>query len=188
MTAESLLRHITEMLESAEIPYMVTGSFASSLHGRPRATQDLDLVIAPSEPKLERLLADISGSQYYVDREAALEALRSRDQFNIIEPATGWKVDLIVKKARPFSQTEFDRRSPAEVQGSRVFVASAEDVLIAKLEWAKRGGSERQIEDAAGILQIRGAEIDRGYVLEWVGQLGLNQQWTAACRMAGLLG
>ena len=44
---QELLRDIVARLDAAGIPFMVAGSFASSAHGMPRTTQDLDLVIAP---------------------------------------------------------------------------------------------------------------------------------------------
>jgi hypothetical protein len=184
VTGQDLLGRITGALVAAGIPYMVTGSFASSHHGRPRATQDLDIVIAPTAEQLDRLVGSLPRPQYYVVRDAALEALRHEDQFNLIETESGWKVDFIIRKSRPFSRTEFDRRVPADIHGSRVFVASAEDVLLAKLEWAKRGGSERQIEDAAGILLLWGAELDASYIRHWVTALGLEAQEAAARRMA----
>ena len=57
------------------------------------------------------------------------------------------------------------------VQGVALFVASAEDVVIAKLEWAKRAQSQRQIEDAAGILKIRWESLDLQYLGKWIEQL-----------------
>jgi hypothetical protein len=76
-------------------------------------------------------------------------------------------------------------RAPALIHGSKVFIASAEDVVLAKLECAKRGGSERQIEDAAGIPGMQGAELDQGYIGRWAAELGLEDQWVAARRVAG---
>jgi hypothetical protein len=183
--AEELLRRIVQGLEFAGIPYMVTGSYASAHHGRPRATQDLDLVIAPRADQLRVFVRSLSPPSYYVDEETALKALANEDQCTVIEPSSGWKVDLIIRKSRPFSFSEFERRLPVEIQGIRMFVASAEDILLAKLEWAKRGSSERQLEDAAGILQVRGNELDREYLGRWVPTLGLAREWTAACRIAG---
>jgi hypothetical protein len=45
MTLGALLAAIGERLAAAGIPYMVTGSVASSFHGEPRATRDIDIVI-----------------------------------------------------------------------------------------------------------------------------------------------
>ena len=165
---------------------MLTGSFASSFHGAPRSTQDIDVVISATLDQLRAFVALLPRQDYYVDQGAALAARREEGQFNVIDFATGWKVDLIIRKSRPFSYAEFERRSIVNFRGMPVAIATAEDVVIAKLEWAKLGESQRQIEDAAGILKIRFAELDKAYLEEWVRQLGLQAQWEAACRLAGV--
>ena len=184
MTAQDVFRRVTEALEQAGIAYMLTGSFASSYHGAPRATQDIDIVISPTPDQLRSLVALLPAAEYYVDLDAALDAQRREGLFNIIDLATGWKIDLIIQKSRPFSRAEFDRRSVIEFEGMRLSIATAEDVLIAKLEWAKLGGSERQVEDAAGIIRIRSRDLDRTYIENWVRQLKIEEQWDAACRAA----
>jgi len=186
MSSADVFRRIIAALDASGIPHMLTGSFASSLHGLTRATQDIDLVIDPTENQIRDLVRHLPPEDYYVDLEAALEALRLRSQFNIIDLATGWKVDLIVRRDRPFSIEEFGRRQDIDFSGTPLAVASAEDIILAKLEWATMGSSQRQIEDVAGILQIRHAEIDREYVENWVKQLGLEDAWLQARRQAGL--
>jgi hypothetical protein len=46
--------------------------------------------------------------------------------------------------------------------------ATAEDTIIAKLDWAKEGGSDRQIADVASIVRLRGEALDRGYIEKWI--------------------
>ncbi|MGE3601148.1 MAG: hypothetical protein AB7N70_37015 [Dehalococcoidia bacterium] len=171
-------------LDGAGISYMLTGSFASSYHGVPRATQDIDFVIAPTRDQLRRLVASLPVSEYYVDEAAALDALDHESQFNVIDLTTGWKVDFMCRRTRPFSRTEFARRTRADLHGLGLFIATAEDVLLAKLEWAKRGGSPRQVEDVAGLLRVRGGDLDLAYVTRWVDELGVNEEWVAAQRAA----
>ncbi|HEX2188921.1 MAG TPA: hypothetical protein VHG51_08495 [Longimicrobiaceae bacterium] len=183
---EDVFRRVIGALEQVGIPYMLTGSFASSYHGAPRATQDIDVVISATPEQLTRLVELLPRAEYYVDRGAALEAHRMQGQFNVIDLATGWKVDLMMRKSRPFSQEEFARRYVVDFGGIRLSVATAEDVLIAKLEWAKLGASQRQIEDAASILRIRLTDIDQQYISRWVRQLRLDEQWEAARRIAGV--
>jgi hypothetical protein len=132
---------------------MVTGSLASAAHGRVRATEDIDIVIAPSLQQLRAFVSAFPHDRFYADDEDAVQSFTHNSQFNIIDFATSWKVDLIFQKNREFSHTEFARRKPHVVAGVRVDLATPEDVLIAKLEWAKIGESERQIEDVAGILE-----------------------------------
>jgi hypothetical protein len=180
MSVEDVFARIRAALLAAGVPHMLTGSFASSFHGAPRSTQDIDIVIAPDREQLLALIAEFPESMYYVSRDAALDALARHDQFNVIDLATGWKIDFIIRKQRAFSREEFERRRPADLSGVEMDVASAEDVLLAKLEWAKRGGSARQIEDAAGIIRLQGDRLDTAYVQRWVAALGLEEQWRAA--------
>ena len=184
MSVEEFFNRVITELERAGIPYMVTGSLASSAHGRIRASEDFDIVIAPSPSQLRAFVAAFPEDQYYADEEDALESLKHTVQFNIIDFATTFKVDLIFKKNREFSQVEFDRRRTYLIGGVRVHIATPEDILIAKLEWAKLGESDRQIEDAAGVIERQGANLDRSYVEHWVDELGLRKQWEMALSRA----
>jgi hypothetical protein len=100
--------------------------------------------------------------------------------FNIIEIATGWKLDLVIRKARPFSIEEMQRRTTTKILGMDVPTATAEDTIIAKLEWAKLGASDRQLQDVAGILRVRGADLDFDYIERWVTELELAEPWRRA--------
>lgn len=185
MSTTALFERLRRMLESSGMPYMLTGSYASAVHGTPRATQDIDIVIGPSPAQLGTLLEQLADTAYYVSREAALDALARRSQFNVIDFETGWKVDFIIVKAREFSREELARRRAIEVDGVPLYVASAEDVVIAKLEWAKLGASTRQLEDVAGIVRMQAEQLDRAYVERWVAELGLSAQWSEALVKAG---
>ena len=185
MKIEVFIRRICAALEHHDIPYMVTGSVASSIHGIPRSTNDLDIVIAPNREQLRQLVSFVKRFGYFAQAEAAEDALRKHDQFNIIDFPNAWKVDLIIRKEREFSVTEFERREEVDVGDLRFVVAKPEDVLIAKLEWAKISPSERQMQDAAGILIVQGAQLDLRYVEKWVTELDLHEQWTAVRTLAG---
>jgi hypothetical protein len=179
---QGLLERVVRMLEAAGVPFMIAGSFASTVHGLPRTTQDLDIVIdPPDERALDALLGSMPEDEYYVDADAAHDALRRRSMFNVVDQASGWKIDLIVRKNREFSRTEFARRMEIPLLGVRVFIASPEDTVVAKLEWSRSsGGSERQRRDVAGILATMGEQIDRAYVERWVGELDLRDEWMQA--------
>jgi hypothetical protein len=185
MSIDDFFGRLIAALERAGVPYMVTGSYASSAHGIPRATNDIDIVIAPSADQLEALIEELPDDRYYADEIDAFEALKHESQFNVIDFATTWKADLIVRKSRPFSSEEFARRRAHTIAGTRVHLATAEDILVAKLEWYKLGESERQLEDAAGIIRRQGAALDRAYVEHWVRQLGVDEEWRKALALAG---
>lgn len=186
MNATESLRRFVDALEQAGVPYMLTGSYASSFHSLPRATRDLDFVIAPTREQIRSLVSALPKDQYYVDEGAALEALNTHGQFNVIDTTTGWKADFIIRKPRPFSQSEFARRYRTTIDGVELAIATAEDVVVAKLEWAKLGSSQRQIEDVVTILRARATSIDQEYLNQWIGLLGVEAEWNAALQAAGI--
>jgi hypothetical protein len=170
-----LLATVVERLEQAEVPYMVTGSLASSYHGEPRATRDVDIVIDPDPDTLARLVDGLAAEGFYVDRAAALDSLATRTQFNAIG-ADASKVDFIIRRDRPFSVEEFGRRQKADLLGTPGFIATAEDLVVAKLEWAASSGSDRQLRDVAGIVAIA-ETLDVAYIDRWATSLGLADAW-----------
>jgi hypothetical protein len=175
---ESVLLSVIREIEALDIPYMVAGSLASSHYGRPRTTQDTDIVFDPTADALDQLVQRLLSMGLYVDLEHARDALRRRRQFNVVDPQTAWKIDLIVMKARPFSREELRRRTSAEILGgARVSMATPEDTILSKLEWAKKsGGSEKQLLDVAGVLEANPG-LDRAYVERWVQELDIADLW-----------
>ena len=121
----------------------------------------------------------LSAAGYYVSISAVREALAHQGQFNAIDPETGWKVDFIIRKDRPFSRSEFSRRVRASALGLEMYMVTREDLVVAKLEWAKKGGSELQLRDVRAILKTSGPDFDQDYVLRWVQELGLADQWAS---------
>jgi hypothetical protein len=115
-----------------------------------------------------------------------LEAHERRSLFNVIDSATGWKIDFIIRKSRAFSEEEFGRRRLFDIEGTSLFVASAEDVIIAKLEWSKLSKSQRQLEDVAAILRVRFERLDHSYLEKWIAELGLRGEWKDALLASGL--
>lgn len=184
MSARDALRRIIGHLERRGIAYMVVGSFASGYFGPSRTTYDIDIVIEAAADQLKELIADLKGDFYYAELDAALDALRQQSMFNVIDTAIAWKVDLIFRKARAFDQEEFGRRQPGRLLDIQLFIASAEDVIISKLEWSKLGGSQRQIEDVAKVLSLNWATLDQAYLSKWIRELQLEEQWSAAKQAA----
>lgn len=175
---EEAVGRLVRRLESLGVPYMVAGSVASSHHGLPRATNDADIVIDPTPEALEALVTALAADGYYVDAKVARDALRARRLFNVIDPESAFKVDLIIRKERPFSREEFRRRERRDLGGLAASVATPEDTILSKLEWARKGGgSERQLEDALGVLRVGAGRIDRSYIAQWAATLGVEDLW-----------
>jgi len=143
---ENFLEKLIKKLNEQNIPYMLTGSVSSSLHGQPRATNDADIVIAPAEEQLIAL-------------------------FNVVDIRNSWKADFIICKDRPFSREEFQRRQKSNIMGLDVWVVSPEDVILSKLEWAKNSESGQQFQDALGVATVQYDRLDRDYLYKWAKEL-----------------
>jgi hypothetical protein len=177
VSLESFLTTIARALNEAQVPFMLTGSLAAAFYGTPRATQDIDLVIEAQAENLDRLIQNLEDAGLYVDRGAAIEAVDTAGQFNAIDPTSGWKADLIVRKTREFSKTEFQRRRGEELFGIEVGLTTLEDLIIAKLEWSQLGDSELQRRDIRNLLELAGDSVDETYMTRWIGALGLQEAW-----------
>jgi hypothetical protein len=158
----------------------------SGSYGTPRSTQDIDIVVEATPAQLRSLVQSLPVDQYYSDLDAALQAHKAESMFNVIDLSTGWKIDLIIRKSRPFSREEFRRRVRVNLQDVSLFVASAEDIIVAKLEWSKLAQSQRQMEDVAAILRARQENLDRSYVEKWTSELHLEDEWDKARGAAGI--
>ncbi|MDE0928192.1 MAG: hypothetical protein OSA06_05465 [Acidimicrobiales bacterium] len=173
MIQYELLKKVIECLEKAEIDYMVAGSTASSLYGEPRMTRDIDVVVNPTPETIEVFVAVLSGAELYVGD--AVAAVAHQTMFNILDNASGWKIDLIIRKDRLFSETEFSRRQPVNFAGEKIFFATLEDTILAKLEWGQRSGSERQMGDVVAMLKANQKSVDHQYLDYWADNLGVTQ-------------
>lgn len=186
MSLPAVVQKITSALVRAGIDYMLTGSFASAYYGAPRSTQDIDFVIDATPEQLQLFLQSLAIHQYYADLDTALDAHKRQSLFNVIDLDTGWKIDLITLKSRAFSQEEFSRRRLVKLQDIELFVASAEDVIIAKMEWSNLSQSQRQIEDVSALLRVRWDSLDHCYLGRWITELSLEKAWNEARRMADI--
>lgn len=171
---KKFLEKLISILESAGIPYAVCGSLSSSLHGHPRATNDADIIIAPTKEQLNKLLKSFEVG-YYVSVEAAFEAMRHRSMFNVIDNELGWKADLIFRKDSPHQLSEFNRRIKATLMGIDLWILTPEDVILSKLEWAKGSGSDLQYRDVFGVIKLQWDKLDWDYLQHWAKELGVEK-------------
>lgn len=166
---------VIEVLEELGIAYHVGGSFASSLHGVPRQTHDLDLVVDLRPEKVHRFASRL-GDRFYADPDMILAAIRREGSTNLLHLDTGFKIDLFIRQPGPFDRSEFRRHGPqrlSEDSPREVMVKSAEDTLLRKLQWYKEGRmvSDRQWSDILGIVRTQGDRLDLDYLHYWAGEL-----------------
>ncbi len=182
---------VVEALEELGVAYAIGGSLASSVHGQIRATQDADLV-ADLGPGQAAALVRKLGQRFYADRETIETAIQGRSSFNLLHLDTMFKVDVFVAKSRPFDQAQLARRQlqPVSQEPERLaYVTSAEDVILAKLEWYRMGGevSERQWRDVRGVLTVQGDRLDLAYLHRMAAGLGVAALLERALAEMGLV-
>ena len=162
-----ITQQVAHGLEKLGIQYLVCGSLASSLHGIPRATHDVDMV-ADIKNHHVRSLVKMFAKDFYIDETMIFESIKHRRSFNIIHLETMFKVDIFILKPDFASQQEMKRREQHQVSDDNqvLYLASAEDVLIHKLYWFDMGGrtSERQWNDIVGIVQVQHDQLDHDYL------------------------
>ena len=168
-TELEVLKIVSERLETAYIPFMLTGSFAMAYYGQPRMTRDIDLVVSLAVDDIPGIVAALS-PDFYIDADDARAAVESQKLFNLMHHATGIKVDLIVRKGSEYRQVEFARRREIEMSGVKTCIVSREDLILSKLVWAKEANSELQRRDVKTLLND---SLDRKYLDHWAERLGV---------------
>ena len=185
----AVVLRVIDILERLSVPYHLGGSFASTIHGIPRQTADVDIVVdlAPAPGiKLVRALA----RDFYIDQSAVDSAVSRRASFNAIHLATGFKVDFFVMGRQPYDSIELQRSVNEQIVEDPprwAAVKSAEDVVLRKLQWFSDGGgvSDRQWNDVLGVLKAQGNNVDLEYLNEWARRLGLADLLDRARAEAG---
>jgi len=167
------LRAVVEALERAGVPYVVVGSTAAAAWGVARTTRDVDLVTVTAPDGLDVVLAALDASGLYVPWEEARSASRGGGSFNVIDPDRGGKVDVFVVPASDdFTASRLDRRVRAAVLDVDCWVATPEDVVLAKLRWRLESRSEVQWRDCVEIAAVN--PLDRAYLHQWAAVLGVD--------------
>ena len=169
---------VVTAFEQLGIMYLVGGSLATAVHGLVRATLDADL-IADIKPGQVELLVEALKNEFYIDAEMILDAIQHTSSFNLIHLETMFKVDVFILKQRPFDLNQMQRRvlqAVGDEPEDRVYFSTAEDIILAKLEWFRAGGevSERQWRDILGVLDLQGDRLDFKYLRNWALSLGVN--------------
>lgn len=166
---------VTAALESLGVPYVIGGSMASAVYGLARATMDVDVVVDLSEEQVAPFVARL-GSDFYADPSSIREAIAHRASCNLIHLPSMFKIDLFMVGSRPWDRQQMarkQRRSLASANGPAAEVASAEDVILAKLDWYRMGNQVRQWRDVLSIIAVQGERLDQSYLMLWAESLGL---------------
>jgi hypothetical protein len=169
---------VTNVLDSLGIRYVIGGSMASIVHGMLRTTMDVDIVADLPLTFVDQFVAGLQGA-FYADEQMIRQAIQRRSSFNLIHLQTMFKVDIFIPKERPFDQQQLNRRISEQIgenPDERLWVLTAEDVVLAKLDWFRLGGetSERQWRDILGVMKTQQATLDMAYLEQWAKSLAVS--------------
>lgn len=167
--------HVTNILDEMGIVYVIGGSMASIIHGILRTTHDVDIVAGIGPDHVSDLVERLDGA-FYLDEQMIRQAIERHSSFNLIHLDSMFKVDIFIPRNQPFDRQQLKRRQEKRVgkdSGRRLWVSTAEDIVLAKLEWFRKGGeiSERQWLDILGVVKTQGSALDVGYLQYWAARL-----------------
>ena len=184
----TLAGELHQILESVNIPYYVSGGVASSIHGEPRSTHNLDLVIS-NLTKTFWLVKTLEAAGYYCPTGAVEDLQRGREGLlNITHTETIANADLYVTDTSTFATSQRLRRRLLDVEEMPAFwVISPEDLVLQKLAWGRGSQSEKQWRDVLGILKLQTENLDYEYLTQWADNLGLLDFLSQAFSEAGIL-
>ena len=178
MNEKELIRKIIGTFETLEVPYFITGGMAAIAYGEPRYTSVIDVVADISEASVPAFLTQFPAPEYYLSAAAVQDAITRRFQFNILHPASGLKVDVILPARDEYDRLRMSRitrlQLDSETQG---WFASPEDVILKKLAYFQMGGSEKHLRDIASMILILDQRLDKEFILSWANKLGVAAEW-----------
>ena len=162
---------------------MAVGSIASNAYGEFRVTNDLDLILVLNRREAERIAEAFPETKFYCPPADVIEleaARRERGHFNLIHHETGFKADVYIAGADQLQSWALQRRREISVEGSSIWIAPPEYVIIGKLEFYREGGSEKHLRDIRGVLAV--TDIDTDFLEKQIGKRGLTDVWRRCSR------
>lgn len=198
MVPSELIARVARACGELRVRYAIVGSVAAGYYGDPRMTADVDIVVELTMWNVSKFCEAFSSDEFYVSVEAARAAVERGGQFNIIHPASGFKIDIMSAGEGGHDELQLDRaRSGSLSAGEPVFIAAPEDVILKKLVFYKEGSSDKHLRDITGMIRVLGwsdaplsgeAGIDRGYLEQWALRLGVAAEWRAILTKLGVPG
>jgi len=166
LTQLEVLLFTTDVLNKLGLNCMLSGAYAASFYGRPRTTHDIDLNIDINYSDVPKIYEAFKDS-FYVSREMIEDAIKHQQMFNMIHNETQAKVDFWIVKNTEFDQERFRRRIKANIHGQPVFIPTAEDTILSKLDWFKQSDIQKHYEDVLGIFEVQAGKLDIDYIKKW---------------------
>lgn len=160
-------------LEAAGVAYMLVGALAYFAYGLPRNTDDVDAVVSVSTAKLGEVLQALP-PDFEVDPQARMELFTATTRWVVHIAGSVVKVEFFLLGADTHHAEEFRRRRRQWLPGLDIeaWLATAEDLIIQKLRWARR----KDLDDVTNILALQGTSLDLPYIEKWCDLHGTRER------------
>ncbi len=165
------LKKVCQKLETAHIPYMISGSLAVNAYTTPRMTRDIDIIISLKEEDVTGFLKAFETGFYQNELEIKQE-VRRKGMFNLIDLESMTTIDFILKKDSAYRNLEFERRQKTTIYGFEIWIVAVEDLILSKLDWIQVYQSDRQLLDITNLLEV--PNLDKKYLQHWIETLSLK--------------
>ena len=159
---EDLIARLARELRARDLPFMLIGGQAVLVHGEPRLTQDVDVTLGAGPGRLHDVVGACHALGLKILPADADRFVRDTFVLPAADPRSGIRVDLIFSTTT-YEASAIERAIRVDVAGESVPFASAEDLILHKV----LADRPRDIEDAAGVVRRKGAQLDWTYLREW---------------------
>jgi len=166
MTGAEATAAVIDALEAMSFRYMLVGSLSSNVFGIPRSTKDADFVIQSGGATLPELVSRL-GPSFRLEPQVRFETITMTTRQIVHIDEVPFIVEFFRLSDDPHDQERFRRRQRVEIPGHKVFVPTAEDIIITKLRWSTQGQRSKDVDDVRGILAVQGDRLDLNYIREW---------------------
>jgi hypothetical protein len=174
MNAVEIVHRMVEVMDRHGVAYMAVGSFSSNVYGMVRSTKDADFVLELGDVVPSRLVAGM-GSDFILDPQMSFETVTNTTRYRIFHKESVFMIELFLLSDDAHDQERFRRRRMGDVGGKKVYVPTAEDVVITKLRWSRQGMRSKDIDDVRGVLKVQKGALDLEYIRKWADVHGTRE-------------
>jgi hypothetical protein len=159
-------------------------------YGDPRTTRNLDVVIECNPSKLMPMVARFEAEGFYCPPGSVEDIQSGKGRvLSITHMQLVLNADIVLNANTEFDRSKMERRRLEAIgldESECFWLASPEDVILAKLLWGQQSQSEKQWRDVLGVLKVQGDSLDFAYLTQWASQLDLTELLQQVIAAAGL--
>lgn len=185
-----IARILHTVFESLHVSYYITGGVCAIAYGDPRTTRDLDVVVEVKGSQILPLVERLEAEGFYCPPGAVEDIQQGRARvLSVTHTQMVLNADIVLNADSEFDRSKMARRRLEAIgldESERYWLASAEDVILAKLLWGRQSESEKQWRDVLGVLKVQGELLNFEYLTQWAVQLDLTELLGRAISEAGL--